>query len=1074
MKCIPSRFFVRSFLLITAFCSVWAMRQTVHVAADQQKGEPEIETTKSVFVTSQSKGGVSTRELSKAEVARMPLPQEKSLSGKSPITLSSKRSTPNQNRFSFNLTTTSQLDAVPLAKAAVQRVLTKWAETFDNDLASSVNVDFGPTLFGNPFPSTDSVAVTTASLFSGDYSLLSDSLSAGTFNLQQRGLYESFPSGGFRTEVSLVSRVRMPVPQARVSGSLNFAGFTNPFTIGFNSSKKYDFDPSDGIDADKLDFEALMSREVGRVLGFISTAGSSEVRFEQQPESSFHESETLWDLFRFRDRVTLPEFSTAQRTQLSGGKHIFFAGGQELPLSTGRPDGRGGDGRPAGHWKDDELTGQYIGIMDPTYAPGERGGITANDLSALDYMGFTIFPGTPVIEVLSNDDNSGEESLALNGALAVTRMVPERYPYEVQSVRVQLPKSGNSPSPSGQQIRVVIFADPARSGRPPANPTLLVDRTIPIAAVPETRMLELMLPNGPKIDSGDLYVGLQVPTGLMLVGDTNVERQHSFITADNGASFQPLKASNQQPVYLMARAVVTAKYGDPAIPEIVSFSPSSLPVGSQVVPLYVYGKNFFGINGGGFQDNSIVRWNGQDRTTEFLSGSLLRATIPESDVASAGTARISVLSKTELNELIESAPVEIAIGSNRPVPVLASLFPAGAQVGGDGLSLAIFGKNFSRESVVRWNGVGRTASFFSSTEMNLTVTKADLANAANVEIEVFTPGPGGGVSNKSTFAVAPCQFKISSQDLAVAIQGGRREVFVTTESFCRWTAQSQVPWVITNGVNDTVGSGIFGIQVDTNFTDSGRSGLVTVGDAKFTIRQSGLAKPVSAASYTPLLAPESIASIFTLGLGNSINIASSTPLPTTLNGVQVKVRAANGNERLAPIFFTSPDQVNFQVPAGTSSGTATIFINNVVNYGQVQIAPVAPGFFTANSSGSGLAAAVILRVKANGAQSYEPVAEFDPAQNRVVARPIDLGAESDKVYLLMFGTGIRKRSDLTGVKVKIGDIDGEVSFAGAQTDFIGLDQVNVLLPVSLRGRGEITINCSVDSRNANPVTVTIK
>ncbi len=440
MSCFRSRFFYRALFLIIAFCSVWMMRQTVRVTADQQKPEPEVETTKSVFVTSQSKGGVSTRELSKAEIERMPLPQEKSLAGKSPITLSSRRTTPNQNRFSFTLTTTSQLDAVPQAKAAVQRVLTKWAEMFDNDVTAPVNVDFGPTLFGNQFPSPDSVGVTTATIFPGDYALLSDSLSAGTFIQQQRGLYESFPQGAFRTEVSLVSRVRMPVPLARVSGSLNFAGFFNPHTIGFNSNKKYDFDPSDGIDADKLDFEGLMMREVGRVLGFISTAGSGEVKFEKQPESGFHDQETLWDLFRFRDRITLPEFSTALRTQLSGGKHIFFAGGQELLLSTGRPDGRGGDGRPAGHWKDDELTGKYIGIMDPTYAPGERGGVTANDLSALDSMGFTIFPGTPVIEVLSNDDNSGEENLSLNGAMAVTRFVPERYPYEVQSVRMQLPK----------------------------------------------------------------------------------------------------------------------------------------------------------------------------------------------------------------------------------------------------------------------------------------------------------------------------------------------------------------------------------------------------------------------------------------------------------------------------------------------------------------------------------------------------------------------------------------------------------------------------------------------------------
>jgi uncharacterized protein (TIGR03437 family) len=93
---------------------------------------------------------------------------------------------------------------------------------------------------------------------------------------------------------------------------------------------------------------------------------------------------------------------------------------------------------------------------------------------------------------------------------------------------------------------------------------------------------------------------------------------------------------------------------------------------------------------------------------------------------------------------------------------------------------------------------------------------------------------------------------------------------------------------------------------------------------------------------------------------------------------------------------------------------------NVFSYGTVQIASVAPGFFTANACGQGLAAAVALCVKADGTQSYEPVTEFDPAQNSIVARPIDPGAEGDKVFLLMFVTGIRGRSTLSAVSVKIG------------------------------------------------------
>ena len=49
----------------------------------------------------------------------------------------------------------------------------------------------------------------------------------------------------------------------------------------------------------------------------------------------------------------------------------------------------------------------------------------------------------------------------------------------------------------------------------------------------------------------------------------------------------------------------------------------------------------------------------------------------------------------------------------------------------------------------------------------------------------------------------------------------------------------------------------------------------------------------------------------------------------------------------------------------------------------------------------------------------------------------------------MFGTGLRGRTSLEAVKLKIGGIDAPVAYVGAQGDFAGLDQVNVLLPRSL-------------------------
>jgi uncharacterized protein (TIGR03437 family) len=85
-----------------------------------------------------------------------------------------------------------------------------------------------------------------------------------------------------------------------------------------------------------------------------------------------------------------------------------------------------------------------------------------------------------------------------------------------------------------------------------------------------------------------------------------------------------------------------------------------------------------------------------------------------------------------------------------------------------------------------------------------------------------------------------------------------------------------------------------------------------------------------------------------------------------------------------------------------------------------------------------------------------------------------LGAASDQVFLILFGTGIRHRSGLEAVKSKVGEIDAPVTFAGAQGALIGLDQVNLLLPRSLIGRGEVNVALIVDGQPANAIIVGVK
>ena len=241
---------------------------------------------------------------------------------------------------------------------------------------------------------------------------------------------------------------------------------------------------------------------------------------------------------------------------------------------------------------------------------------------------------------------------------------------------------------------------------------------------------------------------------------------------------------------------------------------------------------------------------------------------------------------------------------------------------------------------------------------------------------------------------------------------------------------------------------------------------------------------VSAASYSDApLAPESIAAAFGANLTttNQGVAATTLPLPTSLAGTSVTVRDSFGVERPAPLFYAGPNQINYQIPPGTATGLATVIVTSgdgSVSLGTRQIASVSPGLFAVDATGAGLAAAEVVRAKADGTQRYEPAFHYDPAQGRFIADPIDLGPDlgqaTDQVFLILYGTGLRFRSALSTVNVAIGGESAQVDYAGPQCCFVGLDQVNLLLPRSLIGRGEVSIALMVEGQAANQVRVSIK
>ena len=404
------------------------------------------------------------------------------------------------------------------------------------------------------------------------------------------------------------------------------------------------------------------------------------------------------------------------------------------------------------------------------------------------------------------------------------------------------------------------------------------------------------------------------------------------------------------------------------VPVLSSPSPPSAVAGGPAFTLTLTGANFVTV--------SVVRWNGADRSTTYVSATQLTASIPAIDVAAAGTAQIAVFNPAPgggtSNALsfpinlaappaavvkISGEPQSAQVGTALPNPLVVQVNRAeGTAIAGATVTFAVTGGSATltpTTAVTNASGQAQVSVTLGTTSGTATIS-ASVAGVPTPAVFGLTAAPGPAVSlavvsgNHQTGVAggplpAPLVVKVSDQydnpvsgitiSFAVVSGGGSlNPTSVATGS----NGQAQTIWTLGSlGASNVVNAAVHSTSPPLGpeeFTATG-----TVGPPAFLTIVSGNNQTAVVASTLPsalvvrvtdqygnLLSGIAVNFAVTGG-GGSLSAASvitaangQAQVSWTLGGVEGSNTAQASVGGLAPVSFTATG-----APAATAGGTAT-------------------------------------------------------------------------------------------------------------------------------------------------------
>jgi uncharacterized protein (TIGR03437 family) len=217
-----------------------------------------------------------------------------------------------------------------------------------------------------------------------------------------------------------------------------------------------------------------------------------------------------------------------------------------------------------------------------------------------------------------------------------------------------------------------------------------------------------------------------------------------------------------------------------------------------------------------------------------------------------------------------------------------------------------------------------------------------------------------------------------------------------------------------------------------------------------------LSAVVNGASFAGAPAPGSVSAIFGSNLATGTATATTVPLPYSLGGITVSV-----NGTAAPLWYASPTQVNFEMPADAKAGPATIVVGSGPGFA-FTIPQAAPGIFSYGAN-----RAIAVNPDNSLTDSGHPAAPgsiitvyltgIGPLDNSV---PTDAQTPSQPL----------SRATLPA-SATIGGQNAPISFLGLTPGGIALAQANITVPNLATGDYPVAITVGGTTSNTPLISV---